>query len=1028
MHTEGAANGRGIKLSRTLWCGCSLLAMTLGASAAEAQNAAPTTEAQAEAKQNGADVRPDQDTPAAEIVVTGQRAAIDTAIQNKRRSDQIIDSIAADDIGKLPDRSVTEALQRVAGVTIDHFIARNDPDHFSVEGSGVNIRGLTFVRSELNGRDSFTANGGRSLSFEDVPPELLAGVDVYKNPSAELIEGGIGGLVNLRTRMPFDAKGFVASFSVQGTEGDLRKKKEPSFSGLIGDRFDTGIGEIGFLIDIAYSKNATRTDGIQTEPYYPRTSKEVVLEGVNPDGTPNNVTNPLGLDTGQVVYVPKGFDWRTLDFTRKRFGAYGAFQWKPAQNFEFYTTFFQSRYRMDWAENAIFSQTNAYNVVPAAGTSFQYDDDGAFVKGTETDLNPTDGGMPFNDDVRAANRRSVTTDISGGIKWEVTPRLAVRLDLQHVKASTNSFDSTVATGVNLPSQDVDLTGHKPSIHVDESYLADPDNYYWAFTMDHLEHDTGKEWAYRADVDYRFDDSFLKAIRVGFRGTDRKADNKSSPYNWQAVSQTWQLGWYIPRLAMLSEFPLASETHDFNNFYHGKSDVPTKVVFPAVSQATGYPDSYFALHDLTTQLCQELNPTCDPGFALAAYGDAQTNNQTEKTYAGYAMVRFGLDDISNIPLTGNIGVRVVHTKATGAGFVVTPQALTIPEGKNPGDYPVFNGASVAISGGRTYTDVLPSLNLLYKFTPQLQARFAASKAVTRPDFSLLQAYTQLSAGIDQTTGLLNLSASTLTNPNLKPTRADQLDGALEWYFGTASSLTGTLFYKKLHDIVRDTLHPETYFGLTYNVTEPNNVGSGSVKGFEINYNQAFTFLPDLLSGFGINSNFTYVSSTSKVNSNLGAGTTAYLNVNGIDTNGQPFGHLPIEGLSKYSYNIAGYYEKGIVSARLAYNWRSKYLLAVNVNGTQGSDGLYLNEGTSINCGAVGDHCEVWGLPTYNDSYGQLDGSIFFKLWKDRLSLGLEAQNLANAENRVLMQQSTIGTRTRAWFVSDRRYTLSARVSF
>src|SRR5574343_1581635 len=128
------------------------------------------------------------------VQVTGQRAALQSAQKIKQNSDEIVDSIVAEDMGKLPDRSVTEVLQRVVGVTIDRTMSKSDPEHFSVEGSGVSIRGLSYVRSELNGRDSFSANGGRSLNFEDVPPELMAGVDIYKNPSADQIEGGISGL------------------------------------------------------------------------------------------------------------------------------------------------------------------------------------------------------------------------------------------------------------------------------------------------------------------------------------------------------------------------------------------------------------------------------------------------------------------------------------------------------------------------------------------------------------------------------------------------------------------------------------------------------------------------------------------------------------------------------------------------------------------------------------------------------------------------------------------------------------------
>src|SRR5690606_31377820 len=150
-------------------------------------------------QQPQADTALDLDT----VVVTGIRGAVMRAQDIKQDAPQIIDSVTAEDIGALPDRSVTETLKRISGLTVTGFAARDDTDHFSAEGSGVMIRGLTFVRGELNGRDVFSANGGRGISFEEVSSELMAGVDVYKNPNAEIIEGGLGGTINLRTRKPF---------------------------------------------------------------------------------------------------------------------------------------------------------------------------------------------------------------------------------------------------------------------------------------------------------------------------------------------------------------------------------------------------------------------------------------------------------------------------------------------------------------------------------------------------------------------------------------------------------------------------------------------------------------------------------------------------------------------------------------------------------------------------------------------------------------------------------------------------------
>src|SRR6185312_312928 len=148
------------------------------------------------------------------VVVTGIRAQMKSAQKIKKDSDSIVDSVTAVDIGALPDRSVSEALQRISGLTLERTNNNRDPARLAVEGGNIEIRGLSWVKSETNGRDIFSANNGRALSFDDISADLLAGVDVYKNPMAEQTEGGIGGIVDLRTRLPFDSKKRVLAFSI----------------------------------------------------------------------------------------------------------------------------------------------------------------------------------------------------------------------------------------------------------------------------------------------------------------------------------------------------------------------------------------------------------------------------------------------------------------------------------------------------------------------------------------------------------------------------------------------------------------------------------------------------------------------------------------------------------------------------------------------------------------------------------------------------------------------------------------------
>ena len=237
------------------------------------------------------------------IVVTGIRQSLANAQQIKRNSDTVVDAITAQDIGALPDRSVTEALQRVPGVEINRFAGSNDPDHFSVEGSGVTVRGLTFVRSEFNGRDTFsTGVYGQAINFSDVPSELLGSVQVYKNATADLIEGGLAGTVNLNTRLPFDKKGWQIGFDLEANYGDMRKKWTPTGSLLVSNTWDTGIGRIGLLADISYSRLKSRSDGIQISNFQLRNN--TIAAGSNNSG--NVCRNPLPSSSNTVTLPPAG--------------------------------------------------------------------------------------------------------------------------------------------------------------------------------------------------------------------------------------------------------------------------------------------------------------------------------------------------------------------------------------------------------------------------------------------------------------------------------------------------------------------------------------------------------------------------------------------------------------------------------------------------------------------------------------------------------------------------------------------------
>jgi TonB-dependent receptor len=968
------------------------------------------------------------------VVVVGQRAALESAQKRKQDADEIVDSIVADDMGKLPDKSVTEVLQRMPGVTIDRTMNRSDPQQgvgdgimrFAAEGTGVSIRGMSYVRSELNGRDSFSANGGRSLSFEDVPPELMAGVDVYKSPSAEQIEGAVGGLVNLRTAMPFDFKGRKGAISVEATRSQLRGEVAPSFSGLISDRWDTGIGQIGALVDVARSRIKTRSDGLSVSPYIPRTNAVV------------------GDSSGKLRWIPAGGSWNRGDFDRDRQGLYGALQWKK-DAWASSLTYFKSKYQMDTTEASLFQSANPSTIMLDPGATF--DDKGALLTGVLRA--PTEPGVGFGTNTRAVGREADTRDVAWNLTWRANDQWVFRSDLQHIKATTTGFDNTVGLGGYMPKETLDLSTSPPRFSFDDSdraHLANPANYYWGFAQEHRDQAKATQTAGRLDAKFIFDSPVLQDLRFGVRFTDRDAQTRSThDTEWAQISQPWAVGdsWQpLSKLAYLSDPRFAGGTspQTFNNFFNGKMPTPPQFVAPDLSWSQGAPPQGFEkLHSYTQLVCKA---PCSVNWTPAPYGDDKgLNLQHEETKAAFAQLRFAFENALPYPVDGNVGVRVVRTTSSAEGYTLfNPPATPRP------DVPSIPKQSDKQTFDNGYTNVLPSLNLRMKAGDELQFRAAFSKGMTRPDFYQMQAYTTLEQKVsthqDPVTNQSILDSvayqgSARGNPMLRPVLSNNFDLTGEYYFGRSSSFTVSMFNKRLRDIIigqTSTYRLNDTAGQPHDflITSQVNGATGRARGVEIGYQQYFDKLPGLLAGFGVSGNYTYIDSRM----NLGSPVTRSwctpkdtMDANlardlaGCDTDGHVLGGLPMVGMSKNAYNLALLYDQGPLSTRLAYTWRGKYLQAANAYGTASNDGIDRNpdspnfgQGYSVN----------YALPTWGGAYGQLDMGVHYKV-SDNFSVAFEAQNLTNALYKQYMQQG-IGLKDRSAFFTGRRFTLQARYSF
>ena len=404
------------------------------------------------------------------IIVSGFRGSLQSAQNIKRNADTFVDVISAEDIGALPDRSVAEALQRVPGVNIGRFEKTTDPDRFSVEGTGVIIRGLPYVRSELNGREIFSATGGRVLSFDDVSPELLGRVEVFKNATADLIEGAIAGTVNLVTRKPLDRRGTHLGGSIEANYGDLREEWSPTINLLGSTTYESDAGSLGFQLGYSKSKLKSRTDASQVaDPCYRAPTfdgpciRAVSVGSGGFVGDPNFDASNFPPDGALVV--PKGAGVRTTNLDRDREAWSAVLQYQdPTGDFTATFEWLRSKTNFDTEEYALISRVDDEGLfpVPAAGSTWQFDENGVFQSGVLTQR-PGDayatpfgrGGIPIDSLRFLRGAESITEDYSFEANWNVTDRLRLNFEAQRINSNLRR-DSVFGALSTFANVDLDL--------------------------------------------------------------------------------------------------------------------------------------------------------------------------------------------------------------------------------------------------------------------------------------------------------------------------------------------------------------------------------------------------------------------------------------------------------------------------------------------------------------------------------------------------------------------------------------------
>lgn len=800
------------------------------------------------------------------VVVRGQRASLHTAQERRRDSPDIVDAVLADDIGKLPDLSVGDALQRVTGVQI----ARDRGD-----GTGLAVRGLTQLGTTLNGREVFSARLGRSLDPAELPAELLSGLEVHKSSTARQLEGGIGASIDLRTYRPFELPAGTLAASGRWLHGRLVGRGEPQGSLLASHRWSTGGsgGEFGVLLSLADQRRAFREDQLSM-------------------GTP---TVRGDLLPGREVVVPSNHTQTSSAGLRHRRAASLIVQWRLDEALELYAERTQTDFltRQDSHQIGVAAGSG---FVPGSLRLFPGTDDLQRITWTDAPVSV----LSFARDTRERLRQTAV-----GAVWN-TPSLSLTADLSHTVSRSTLYFSGPFLAASAPRFTQDLSSDLPSAAVDGLDLQSAAGFRYtglAYRSNRLE---GALPAARFDLAYRPEGGWLTRVEAGLRLARRSASNAP--------------GLIVADVEL--DGPAAGDRPDrvsltpYRDFFDGRA--PGALPAHLVDDLGGARDAAglraaFGIDD----------PLPVAGNPLSVW------DLTETTRGVYLMGSFGSEDGT---LTGQAGARLVQTRLSVSGTQSVPGG----SGTRP----------IALESGRT--DWLPSLNLHWRAGERLSLRLAASRTISRPELAQLSpSLTLLGNSIDP-----SLNQGSAGNPGLRPVRSDNLDLAVETWSGRSRALSLSAFAKRVDGFVTTVSRPETHGGIVYQVSRPRNGQDATVRGLEfgwLEFNRAAT---GPLAGSGLQFNYTFADS---------------------DTQVADVGRLPLSNLSRHSANLIGLYERGPLTARLAYNWRSRFL-----------GGL-----TSV----VG----IGQVPVFTRAYGWLDASLSWQINR-HAALRFDGGNLLGSVRR------------------------------
>jgi iron complex outermembrane recepter protein len=816
------------------------------------------------------------------VTVTGFSGSVEKAIDYQRYADTIQNVVTAADIGGLPDQSIADSLTHLPGVSAERIAG---------QASQINIRGLSgdFILTTLDGREQPSTSGTNYTQFDQYPSELINMATVYKSSQASLIEGGVAGTIAMQTANPLEnSKDQTLNIDARG-----------SWDGQANDvpRADP----LGYRLSTAWQgKFLDNTLGVGlgfAQMYQPHVAEQFVGEAS--DGS----LYQLNKNSTQQAYLPEGVQIQENGGEERRTGYLGTVVWKPTEELQLTADSFFSRFDNSSYGYGMRSQNYYGNNTQITDPSLS--SLGTVIGGTVSSNNPAQGGQ-FSNETTLDNYTTDTSIFSGGLnlKWNHGPwHLESDISLSHASSDEINVDATADPYTGLGTSNPQLMSQTAYFQlkgrsIGDFSVADPGIYTNLNDMalsrygvyPYVYHD--KDKAFRTSAQYDLENNpVFSAIEAGVYLNNHYYDADRTAY---VYGSEW------------NSSPIAGQ--------------PPLTIPSADAQVTcwkgkfsGFP-CFLTLNGPGILAAHGINANPVKNITDQSWTEIQSGSVNERTRDLFLMGDIDTQLFGH-ELTGNVGVRVSRQSqyANGLQEVGNGEGILIVDGNGNSstDY-------APITMGKTYTDYLPSLNLVYHWTDNDQTRFSASKVLSRPPINTMLA----GAGSWVSNGQYNVWGS--TSPLLNPLRATQYDADYEHYFDDSTgAVTAGVFFKKVDSFVQNVTYNNFDFA-SIGITVPTNPATGQpyangeyqtaynaqggdVRGAELSFTKTH-FLPGIWSGLGFDTNLAVTSSNVHNPTNL-AGPTTYIG-------------LP--GLSRRVASAAVFYDNGTFSARLSANYRSSFL--------------------------------------------------------------------------------------------------------